>query len=1053
MTETTLVARKRELSRLDGFLNRALSGNGQVCFVIGEAGSGKTALITESAHQAQEKHDKLLVAMGTCNAQTGLGDPYLPLRAVLGMLTGDVSDDSSPHAGARSNTGRLRSFFQFSGQALVEIGPDLIGVFVPGAGLAARAGTFLAGKVGWLEKLEKLVERKAPAPGELEQNRIFEQYTGVLRAMAAKQPLVIVLDDLQWADAASLNLLFHLGRELRESRILLIGAYRPHEVALGRDGERHPLDKVLTEFKRYYGDVCIDLDQAMRVGGREFVDAFLNTQPNRLGEGFRQRLFLHTEGHPLFTVELLRDMRERRDLERDEQGCWVEGPSLDWDTLPPRVEGVVEERIRRLDDELRDILSVASVEGETFTAQVIAQVEAIQERLLLRKLSRELEGYHHLVEECGEIQIAHNFLSRYRFVHALFQHYLYSELSAGERRLLHKAIAEVLEELYQGGTENVTVQLARHYTEAGVEEKAIAYLLMAGDRARALYAYGEAIDHYQLALPFLRKGRDYEETARTLMKLGLTYHIAFDFPNARQAFEEGFALWQRAAGTEPAVDHLAPHPLRVDFPYPPLTLDPALVGDLDTLTVVDQLFSGLLSLSPEMDVVPDGARSWEVSEGGRRYVFRLRDDVSWSDGTPVTAGDYEYAWKRVLDPAVESPAASLLYDIKGAKAFHQGETSDPDGVGVQAVDELTLVVELEGPTSYLPHLLAYYAAYPVPHHVVESYGEKWAQGEHIVTNGPFLLGAWDQDRSMVLSRNPGYHGRFTGNVEEVELSFLAEWLPRLELYEADQLDTLALWDLSEARDRARQRHADEYLSGPHMSTLSVGFNTRLQPFDDPRVRSAFVQAADRETLADVVRHGYEFPATGGFLPPGTPGYSAGIGLPYNPEGARRLLAQAGYPGGEGFPPVTLLADQGRESLSDYLQAQWRKNLGVEVMAETVTWDAFMAQMDKEPPHLFFCSWVADYPDPHSFLEMCVCIKWTGWQDRAYGRLVERARRVMDQRERVELYRQADRLLVEKAVIMPFTYGRIHLMIKPWVTRFPTSATRWWYWKDVVIDPH
>ncbi|MFQ5596321.1 MAG: ABC transporter substrate-binding protein, partial [Anaerolineae bacterium] len=576
-------------------------------------------------------------------------------------------------------------FLRVSGKALVELGPDLIEIFVPAAGLVTRAGAFVAGRAGWLDRLEALAERES-FDTELSQSRIFEQYTDVLQALAAQQPLLLVLDDLQWADRASINLLFHLARRIHDSRILIVGAYRPADVALGREGQRHPLEPTLNEIKRYFGDVWIELGQAAETEGRAFVDAWLDTEPNRLGEGFRQALYQHTGGHPLFTIELLRDLQERGDIVRDEDGSWVEKATLDWHTLPARVEGVIQERIGRLEEELRDVLTVAAVEGEDFTAQVVARVQELQERRLLRTLSRELEKRHSLVREQGEVQVDRHLLSRYRFAHALFQRYLYNDLSAGERRLLHGEIAEVLEELYAGHTEDITVQLAHHYSEAGEADKAIEYLLQAGDQARGLYAHQEAIDYYQRALGFLKERGEYERAARTLMKLGLTHHTAFDFDRAREAYEEGFALWQRGGRGRPAVLAPAPHALRVSGTEP-LTLDPTLAIDSDSIVILDQLFSGLIALGPEMEVVPDVAASWEVADGGQKYIFHLRDDVVWSDGRPVTAGDFEFAWKRVLDPATGSPSASLLYDVKGARAFHQGQIPDPDCVGVRSLDD------------------------------------------------------------------------------------------------------------------------------------------------------------------------------------------------------------------------------------------------------------------------------------------------------------------------------------------------------------------------------
>jgi ABC-type oligopeptide transport system substrate-binding subunit len=193
------------------------------------------------------------------------------------------------------------------------------------------------------------------------------------------------------------------------------------------------------------------------------------------------------------------------------------------------------------------------------------------------------------------------------------------------------------------------------------------------------------------------------------MKLGLACHSAFDFQRARRAFEEGFALWQRAGEIQPAVPPPpAPHALRLTA-FISFTVDPGLASGINATGVIEHLFSGLVELSPEMSVVPEVARSWEVSEGGRKYVFHLRDDVRWSDGNPVTAGDLEYAWKRVLDPAGESLSAHLLYDIEGARAYHQGEVSDPDRIGVRALDEMTLAVELE-PSPDAPHHLSGAAA-------------------------------------------------------------------------------------------------------------------------------------------------------------------------------------------------------------------------------------------------------------------------------------------------------------------------------------------------------
>ncbi len=514
MADPVFVAREGELGLLWQFLDRALGNQGQVCFVTGEAGSGKTALVTEFARRVQEKHTDLVVAIGQCDAHTGIGDPYLPFREVLCQLTGDVEAKLAQGVITKENASRLRKLMAVSGQVLVEVAPGLIGLFVPGAHIVGELGKAVAEKAGWMGKLEELVKQPKPGGPGLDQSQVFEQYTKVLKALAESQPLLLILDDLHWADDGSTGLLFRLGRRIEGSRILIVGTYRPEEVALERAGERHPLQKVLAEFKRYFGEIGVDLDRAQETEGERFVEAVLTTEPNRLGEEFRQVLFQRTRGHPLFTLELLRDMQERGALVQDEQGRWLEGPRLDWSELPDRVEGVIEERIGRLEATLRDILSVASVEGQDFTAQVIARVEEMRERDLLRVLSQELEKRHRLVREREEVELGRRFLARYQFAHALFQQYLYNNLGTGERRMLHGQIAALLEELYHGYTVEIAAQLARHFTEAGDDGKAVDYLLQAGDAAARLYADAEARLHYTRALEALARLPDTVENRR-----------------------------------------------------------------------------------------------------------------------------------------------------------------------------------------------------------------------------------------------------------------------------------------------------------------------------------------------------------------------------------------------------------------------------------------------------------------------------------------------------------------------------------------------------------
>ncbi len=497
------VARERELARLDDALGAAMEGHGRVCFVVGEAGSGKTALVREFARRAQDRHDDLIVAIGQSDAYTGAGDPFLPFRELLLQLTGDVDAKLAEGRISEENAGRLQRFLGISGQAVVDLGPDLIGAFVPGAALAARAAAFIARKSGQLDKLDDLAELREPIErGGIDQTNIFEQYTNVITRLATEQPLLLILDDLQWADAASIGLLFRLGRSLGDSRVLLMGTYRPAEVASGRGNRRHPLEKVVSEFKRYFGDSSVDLGDVGPDESRRLVDAVLDAEPQRLSQNFRLALYDHTQGHPLFTIELLRALQERGDLVKDNEDRWVEGASLDWDTIPARVEGVIEERIGRLDEYLREALTVGSVEGEDFTAEVIARVQSIEVRRLVHRLGRELVQQHRLIRSRGQRRLTDtgSRFSLYTFHHNLLQRYLYLNLSEADRVYLHEDVGNALEELCAGCIDEFVVQLARHFDEAGLADKAAAYLRRAGELSRTRFANQEAIEYFTRAL-------------------------------------------------------------------------------------------------------------------------------------------------------------------------------------------------------------------------------------------------------------------------------------------------------------------------------------------------------------------------------------------------------------------------------------------------------------------------------------------------------------------------------------------------------------------------
>ena len=526
-----------------------LGGRGQIRFVTGEAGSGKTALTRAFAQQAQAHQPQFVVARSLCSAQTGIGDPYLPFRELLNQLAGTavVAGDEWPAQDAAGD--RLLPLLA---KALVEHGADLLESFVASAALLARVdgegSTNPARTDAWLSRLRaraaQVQEQPVGAPGgaAVAQSHIFAEYTAVLQQVAAHYPLLLILDDLQWADASSLGLLFHLMRSIGQSRILILGAYRPEEMAAATGEQAHPLALLVSEAKRSFGDVVVDLDGAGERSGRSFVDALLDSEPNCFGDGFRQALHAHTRGHPLFTVELLRDLEARGTLQRDADGRWVEPAALDWGALPARVEGVIEARIGRLPPTLRELLQAASVEGEEFTAEVIAQVQMLSAREVVRLLSAELDRGHRLVSAKGIAAGAGPQITRYRFRHYMFQDYLYTSLDGAERPYLHAAVVEAMEALYVGQRELVAVQLARHYEAAGRDEQAVDALLLAGERANTLSAETEAVVHFRRGLQLVDAWPDSPKRQRRELALQVALGNALTKVRGYSAAETGAAF-------------------------------------------------------------------------------------------------------------------------------------------------------------------------------------------------------------------------------------------------------------------------------------------------------------------------------------------------------------------------------------------------------------------------------------------------------------------------------------------------------------------------------
>jgi DNA-binding SARP family transcriptional activator len=451
------VAREAEILRLELSLDGALAGRGQVALICGEVGSGKTALASEFSRRATARHPDLVAATGRCTAYIGAGDPYAPFRTVMAQLTRDVEAPDPAGSISADRASRLGALAPTAMAALAGRGPDLIDRIDSGTDTLPRTAIpDPAPRAGWLRQLEQAFAAKNGR--RVEQGAPYQQLAAALQALAASRPLLLILDDLHWAGAWSLGLLSYLSQEIGGSRILLLGTYRPEEMSLGQGGGPYSLAAVVGELKRTFGEIEIDLDgeagqapprsAGAESAGRRFVDAFLDSEPNRLEELFRQTLADRTRGQPLFTTELLREMRDRGDLWLDTEGRWVASPDLEWGHLPARVEAVIEQRLARLSPGLQAALRIACVEGVEFTAEVVARVQGLTEQQLIRRLSAEAVRRHRLL--CApHLQWAGSQpLSRYRFRHPLFRDYLYQTLDKAERLYLHRAVGRALAELH-----------------------------------------------------------------------------------------------------------------------------------------------------------------------------------------------------------------------------------------------------------------------------------------------------------------------------------------------------------------------------------------------------------------------------------------------------------------------------------------------------------------------------------------------------------------------------------------------------------------------------
>lgn len=491
----------------------------------------------------------------------------------------------------------------------------------------------------------------------------------------------------------------------------------------------------------------------------------------------------------------------------------------------------------------------------------------------------------------------------------------------------------------------------------------------------------------------------------------------------------------QATAEKPAVEQKIIYALSKE----PEEMDPTLNVYARSSIVLQNLFRGLYKIDESgKKPVPSLAESYELDSTGTKYTFKLNKNAKWSDGKPVTAQDFEYSWKRVLNPDVASGAAFYLYYLKNGKAYNEKKAS-ADEVGVKAVDESTLEVTLESPTPYFLELLCVTAYYPVRKDAVEKEG--WTKSpETYLTTGPFVLSELKPKEKYVLKKNPNYLEADKVKLDTLEIVFIESSEAELAAYTNDEIQVS---DNMTPEGMKRFENTPEFFSVPRIGMQYFDFNASKKPFDDAKVRKAFSMAINREQIIKSIVQSVEKPAFG-FVPYGIPDgvqkdkeYRdvAGNMFTENVDEAKKLLAEAGYPDGQGIPEITMIvmASQSDKDIAQALQSMWKQNLGVNVNIETFESKVYWDEIENGSFNIASDGWTGDYPDPMTNLDIFESVNASDdirWSNPEYDRLLDENRKISDQAKRMENYAKAEKILADEMPLMPLRFYEDQFLAKP-----------------------
>ncbi|HAY45942.1 MAG TPA: peptide ABC transporter substrate-binding protein [Gammaproteobacteria bacterium] len=495
----------------------------------------------------------------------------------------------------------------------------------------------------------------------------------------------------------------------------------------------------------------------------------------------------------------------------------------------------------------------------------------------------------------------------------------------------------------------------------------------------------------------------------------------------------------------------------------PQGLDPHVVTGIVEHRVMKSLFEGLLSLDPnDLSVIPGAAETWSISEDGLIYTFNLHKNGRWSNGDPVLASDFVWSWWRSLQPALGNQYVFMLFPVKNAERYFNQEVTDFEEVGVKALDDYTLQVELTNPTPYFLQLMDHYSTWPVHRPTIEKFGKpdesytQWTRPGNLVGNGAFVLTEWKLNRYVAVERN-----EFYWDTENVKLNGIKYYptenrTTEERMFRAGQLH----FTYETAIDRVpyyRENSPELLQISPYMGSYLYRLNTTLPQLSDVRVRKALAMTIDRQLLIDTVLNGLFTPSYA-ITPPGLLGYYPPKLFSYDPEQARKLMAEAGYPNGEGFPVTELQynTDEQHRKVAITIQQMWKKELNIDVTLQNRDWKVYL---DNEATGNFEISrggWIADYVDPNSFLDMWIDdsgLNRTGWSDERYDDLIlQQAPTAVDAEARYEIFYEAETLMMESMPFIPiYTYASHHFR-DPAVKGAPPNVRDEFNFNYIYLDP-